>query len=100
MSDNREQPLLGKRRDAELPLNARVVTGGRVMGDAWLPEPTPEAAPFFDGANAGKLRLQCCATCNKWTFPLKERCQHCGATELESALHGLAKSRRALLAEA
>ncbi len=50
--------------------------------DTWLPAPTPATAPFFDGAREGKLRLQCCAACDTWAYPLRERCQSCGATEM------------------
>ena len=49
----------------------------------WLPEPSEEAAPFFDGAKEGKLRLQCCDDCGTWSFPLRSRCQACGSAEMQ-----------------
>lgn len=49
--------------------------------DGWLPT-TPESAPFFEGARAGKFRLQCCDDCDTWMYPVKERCQECGSTLL------------------
>ena len=49
---------------------------------AWLPAPDGANRPFFDGARAGKLRLQRCDACGGWMFPVRRRCQHCGSTEL------------------
>ena len=49
---------------------------------AWLPEPDRDNQPFFDGARQGKLRLQCCDECSGWMFPVKQRCQHCGSTQV------------------
>ncbi len=49
---------------------------------SWLPEPDEASRPFFDGARAGKLRLQACNDCDTWMFPLKTRCQNCGSTAL------------------
>ena len=48
----------------------------------WLPEPTAESAPFFDGAKSGRLRLQRCDACGAWHYPVKALCQKCGSTEL------------------
>ncbi|MDC3331407.1 OB-fold domain-containing protein [Pseudomonadales bacterium] len=48
----------------------------------WLAEPDKHNKPFFDGALAGELRLQCCSACNGWMYPLKKRCHHCGSTNL------------------
>jgi uncharacterized protein len=49
------------------------------------PAPIPDAAsaPFFDGADAGRLMLQHCTTCNEWSWPVRERCPHCFAAALE-----------------
>jgi uncharacterized OB-fold protein len=52
---------------------------------AWLPEPDEKNRPFFDGARAGKLRLQQCGDCAGWMFPVRKRCQHCGSTKLQWA---------------
>ena len=55
------------------------------MSETWIPEPNAHNAPFFEGANAGKLRLQRCTSCLSWTFPWKERCQDCGSNLMEWA---------------
>jgi uncharacterized OB-fold protein len=49
------------------------------------PTPIPDeiSAPFFDGAREGRLMLQHCGACNQWSFPVRERCPHCFAAELE-----------------
>ncbi len=48
-----------------------------------VPIPDSISAPFFDGARQGRLMLQCCAACGKWSFPVRERCPHCFAARLE-----------------
>lgn len=48
-----------------------------------VPLPDSISAPFFDGARQGRLMLQCCAACGKWSFPVRERCPHCFAAKLE-----------------
>jgi len=48
-----------------------------------VPVPDEISAPFFDGARQGKLMLQCCAACGRWSFPVRERCPHCFAARLE-----------------
>jgi uncharacterized OB-fold protein len=49
------------------------------------PIPVPDAisAPFFDGARDGRLMLQFCTGCRRWSFPVRERCPHCFAASLE-----------------
>ena len=49
---------------------------------SWIPEPNEATAPFFEGAKAGKLRLQRCDDCGTWSFPLMTLCQHCGSTQI------------------
>ena len=49
----------------------------------WIPEPSEQTKPFFDGAAEGKLRLQVCADCGTWAFPLTQICGHCGSTDIE-----------------
>lgn len=41
------------------------------------------SAPFFDGAREGRLMLQHCTACDRWSFPVRERCPHCFAAKLE-----------------
>jgi uncharacterized OB-fold protein len=48
-----------------------------------VPIPDSISAPFFDGARQGRLMLQCCSACGKWSFPVRERCPHCFAAKLE-----------------
>lgn len=52
---------------------------------AWLPAPDQFNQPYFDGANAGKLRLQQCTDCKGWMFPVRKRCQHCGSRNIQWA---------------
>ena len=46
-----------------------------------LPASDPEAAPFFEGARAGELRIQACATCGKLRHPPRPMCPSCRSTE-------------------
>src|SRR3954447_5608159 len=48
-----------------------------------VPVPDESSAPFFNGAREGKLLLQHCSGCDRWSFPVRERCPHCFAARLE-----------------
>ncbi|MFL5280746.1 MAG: Zn-ribbon domain-containing OB-fold protein [Rhodopila sp.] len=48
-----------------------------------VPVPDDISVPFFDGARDGRLMLQHCTGCGKWSFPVRERCPHCFAAKLE-----------------
>jgi uncharacterized OB-fold protein len=49
-----------------------------------LPEPTPETRHFWDGCQAGELRLQRCLACDGGAyFPPRPVCPRCGAREGE-----------------
>ncbi len=48
-----------------------------------VPVPDEISAPFFDGAREGRLMLQHCTACDRWSFPVRERCPHCFAARLE-----------------
>ena len=48
----------------------------------WIPEPSEAALPFFEGAKNGKLRLQVCAACDTWAYPLTRVCSNCGSTDI------------------
>jgi uncharacterized protein len=48
-----------------------------------VPVPDDLSAPFFDGARDGRIMLQHCTGCTKWSFPVRERCPHCFASKLE-----------------
>jgi len=52
---------------------------------SWIPEPSEATAPFFDGAKAGRLRLQRCTACGAWGFPPMSRCMECGSDAIEWA---------------
>ena len=46
------------------------------------PKPTPETQHFWDGTNAGELRLQRCNKCAKAYFPPRPFCPACGNREV------------------
>jgi len=47
-----------------------------------LPRETELTAPYWEGCRAGELRLQCCASCNKYQFYPRSVCSHCGRAHL------------------
>ncbi len=47
-----------------------------------VPVPDEVSAPFFDGARQDRLMLQHCSACDRWSFPVRERCPHCFAAAL------------------
>jgi uncharacterized OB-fold protein len=50
-----------------------------------LPRPhrTPTSAPFWDGLDAGEVRLQRCGRCATWVHYPRNRCPACLADALE-----------------
>ena len=42
-----------------------------------LPIPTPTSRPFWDGLEAGEVRLQRCDDCKAWVFYPRSRCSSC-----------------------
>ena len=38
----------------------------------------PLTKPFWDGARAGSLMIPHCEACQRWQWPVKYRCTHCG----------------------
>jgi uncharacterized protein len=48
-----------------------------------LPQPTPETQHFWDGCNAGELRLQRCCSCRQTYFPPRPFCPHCACRDVE-----------------
>ena len=36
-------------------------------------------APYWEALSAGRLVIQCCATCGTWHWPALSRCGECGA---------------------
>ena len=47
-----------------------------------LPAPTPETLPFWEGTNAGELRLQRCDACGKNYFPPRPFCPGCASRKV------------------
>ena len=50
-----------------------------------LPRPhrTPTTAPYWDGLDAGEVRLQRCGRCGAWVHYPRNRCPECLADALE-----------------
>jgi uncharacterized OB-fold protein len=53
------------------------MTGGTV------PVPTPETAPFWEGALAGELRIQRCNACGRHYFYPRPFCRFCSSRDVE-----------------
>jgi uncharacterized OB-fold protein len=47
------------------------------------PQPTPETRHFWDGTQAGELRLHRCRACAKTYFPPRPFCPACASREVE-----------------
>ncbi len=47
-----------------------------------VPVPDDRSAPFFAGARDRQLMLQHCSACDRWSFPVRERCPYCFAAAL------------------
>ena len=47
------------------------------------PLPTPETAPYWEGAAAGELRVQQCTACTEHYFYPRPFCPRCGSAEVE-----------------
>ena len=52
------------------------------MSDFLVPTPTPETAPFWDGAAEGLLRIQQCQACGRHFFYPRRFCRYCHATDV------------------
>jgi hypothetical protein len=46
------------------------------------PLPTPDTAPYWEGAAAGELRVQQCTTCTRYYFYPRPFCPNCGSAEV------------------
>ena len=51
------------------------------ISSAEAPVPMPESVPFWEGVQAGELRLQKCGDCDRYRFPPSPVCPHCTSTE-------------------
>ena len=47
------------------------------MPKRFVPEPSPETQPFWDGCKAGELRVQRCDACSHTYFPPRPFCPKC-----------------------
>ncbi len=47
-----------------------------------IPQPSPETQHFWDGTQAGELRLQRCDACENTYFPPRPFCPGCGSREV------------------
>ncbi len=48
-----------------------------------LPQPDPDARPFWDYARQGELRIQSCGDCGGLRHPPRAMCSQCGSFEVE-----------------
>lgn len=48
-----------------------------------VPRPTPETAPYWEGAKRGELVVQRCRSCAQHYFYPRAGCPHCGSTDVE-----------------
>ena len=53
------------------------------MPRRFVPEPTPETRPFWEGCKAGELRVQRCAACSHTYFPPRPFCPKCAHREVQ-----------------
>ncbi len=53
------------------------------MSNKPMPIQTSISAPFWDGLKAGKVLLQHCGACAKWTFYPRRHCSHCLSDQVE-----------------
>lgn len=49
----------------------------------FVPTPTPETQPFWDGCKEGELRLQRCSACAHAYFPPRPFCPKCASRKVE-----------------
>lgn len=49
----------------------------------FLPRPTPESAPFWEGCREHKLKLQYCKSCGTYQFYPRLMCAGCMSDQLE-----------------
>lgn len=47
-----------------------------------MPVPTSISAPFWDGLKEGRILMQQCGNCEKWTFYPRKHCSHCWSADI------------------
>ena len=53
------------------------------MAGGPVPTPTPETAPYWEAATAGRLSIQRCRTCGRHYFYPRSFCPRCQSAEVE-----------------
>ncbi|MEP3562302.1 MAG: OB-fold domain-containing protein [Marinobacter sp.] len=48
-----------------------------------MPVPTSISAPFWDGLKDGRILMQQCNACEKWSFYPRRHCSHCWSDKIE-----------------
>lgn len=48
-----------------------------------MPIATSLSAPFWDGLKEGRILMQHCGACEKWTFYPRRHCSHCWSSDVE-----------------
>jgi uncharacterized OB-fold protein len=51
--------------------------------EKFVPRPTPETQPFWDGCARGELLVQRCRACERWYFPPRPFCPRCWSDDVE-----------------
>jgi uncharacterized OB-fold protein len=81
-----QDPGLDSSRDEDGKLPDRNPSGGRIVKLAEAPAISKVApaidgvdAPFWDGLDAGEVRIQRCRDCGIWQWPAVWRCPDCGS---------------------
>lgn len=54
-----------------------------VQTGKFLPRPTPESAPFWEGCREHRLMLQRCMSCGTYQFYPRIICAHCMSDQIE-----------------
>jgi hypothetical protein len=49
----------------------------------WVPAPTPESKPFWDGTKQGRLKIQLCTDCHQYYFYPRPVCRYCMSRNVE-----------------
>jgi uncharacterized OB-fold protein len=62
----------------------RPLISERIVDEGPRPEPLvhPDTAPFWEGLEAGELRVQRCSSCGTYRFPFAPVCHRCLSFEL------------------
>lgn len=56
--------------------------------DLYIPRTTPESEPFWAALREGRILVQRCADCRRWTHPPLETCRWCGGAAAYEPVSG------------